>query len=183
MNTMTLRGSAEDSPRRLTTGVESIDREHTQLLDHESRLASICASGSETCHTCDVERRGQCNLRITEIYEAMLNLLIEHFYAEEKLMSCLPWPLAEAHKCEHAELSERLVSLTRPPAGSAILAKPSMLREIVRDWLSDHIVRWDVPLAKQITRRSPNRETGFHGQGQRSDLDAPEPKKPGRSYG
>lgn len=150
MKMMILKASGNASSLRLTTGVESIDREHAQLLAHESRLADICASGSEACHACDAERRRQCNQQVVEIYEAMLDLLIEHFHSEERLMACLPRVLAEAHKREHAELSERLEALARPSPGSVILAKPSGLCEIVRHWLSDHIVRWDMPLAAQI---------------------------------
>jgi len=153
MQMMILQVSADASSQHLTTGVESIDREHAQLIFHESLLASICCTGQEECFACALDRRTRCNRQLVDVYEELLDLLIDHFHSEERLMAHLPRELAEAHKKEHADLSERLASLVLVPHDRPIMTKPSALHEIVSHWLTDHITQWDIPLAKQVTGR------------------------------
>jgi hemerythrin-like metal-binding protein len=149
--------------RRLMTGIESIDREHAQLVFHEGLLAGICCTGQEDCFACEAERRTQCNRQLTTAYEELLGLLIDHFQSEERLMACLPRELAEAHKKEHADLSERLASLARAPRDLPVLTRPGVLHEIVSRWLTEHVTQWDIPLAERLTSRCWESTSGMSG--------------------
>ena len=150
MGTILFMAASIMSSPHLATGIKSIDREHAQLLAHENLLAGICHSGHEECHTCSPPQREACSRQVSETYEQLIDMIIEHFHSEEKLMICLSHEQANAHKCEHAEISERLKSLVLASQGSAILTKPSALQMIVRHWLTEHIVRWDIPLAEAL---------------------------------
>ena len=142
-------------PPEIRTGIELIDREHAKLLKLEDRLASGCAKKGQ-CDTCPADSQNKCHETTNEMFSELLEFMCEHFMHEEGLMIGVPREMAQAHKFEHAEISGRLAELISHNVGKAMLASPWELSRLVEDWLHDHIVRWDLPLARRLVGASNN---------------------------
>lgn len=132
----------------LSTGNSSIDQEHELLRLHEQALSRVCISGDEQCARCHSIQHANCDATLLRIYDELMGLVVDHFRSEERMMDWLPFEMAQAHKHEHAELSERLAGLIRRSGEGLLAIKPTELNAVVADWLNDHINRWDIPLAR-----------------------------------
>lgn len=137
-------------PPEIRTGIELIDREHAQLIQLEDRLAHCCSITRGQCDACPADSQNKCNETTNDIFSELLEFMCEHFMHEEGLMIGVPREMAQAHKFEHAEISGRLAELISHNVGRAIPASPLELSRLVEDWLHDHIVRWDLPLARRL---------------------------------
>lgn len=134
----------------LTTGNPSIDQEHELLRLHEQVLSQVCINGDEQCAGCHPDQHAECDATLLRIYDELMGLVVNHFRSEERLMDWLPFEVAQAHKHEHAELSERLAGLIRRSGDGPLAVKPTELNAVVTHWLNDHIKRWDIPLARSL---------------------------------
>lgn len=132
----------------LPTGNSSIDHEHEILCLHEQALSAVCISGGEQCARCNATQHANCDATVLRIYHELMGLVVDHFRSEERLMDCLSFEMAQAHKHEHAELSERLAGLIRRSSDGLLAVKPTELKAVVTHWLNDHIKRWDIPLSR-----------------------------------
>lgn len=132
----------------LQTGIAQIDMEHEKLLMMLDELGRYCERFKETCGNCDhcdLEQQKKCDPKITALLGKLYDVAFAHFTHEENQMGLLPPALAEAHKYQHAELSEKLVSLSAHAASRAVIAKPMDIQRFVRNYLQKHIEKCDIP--------------------------------------
>lgn len=137
----------------LKTGVGAIDDEHQALLALHQRLTECCSEVKVSCVSCSVNQRGQCAHELFAIYEELINLMSSHFSHEESLMAGCPADWVAGHKFEHAELAEKIVAVLHRKPSSRDFITPTELFDLIFEWLEDHIMRWDIPLADLLLGR------------------------------
>ncbi len=109
----------------LSVGIESIDRQHQQLVQILTKLETAAHSG---------ERRGVLTQGVTDL----VIYTQTHFKAEERLLEEQAYPGAPAHKAEHAAFMRSLAQFQRDlPGGRASLALD--LVQFLSEWLRTHI--------------------------------------------
>lgn len=123
----------------LNTGVRAIDEQHKRLVSLVNNLGSAIerGEGSEfmevVCHELDEYARF-------------------HFRDEEKLMEAVEYPLIQNQKKAHAEFRERLSVMIQDAHGQDLIT-PREFFVMLGEWLVQHIVFMDKPLAEYIRER------------------------------
>lgn len=130
-----------DWTHELTTGIDAIDQQHRQLFDAINRLLESCG-------------RGVASQRVLETLSFLGGYVYEHFDTEEKLMRDVQYPEYADHKRKHDEFRRTLFDLQREVeetgAGALTVVKVNAL---IIHWLSTHIARHDVEMARYVHER------------------------------
>lgn len=137
---------------QLLTGNGDTDAQHRLLLNAMSKLREICA---------DLARQAESGSDIDtgEVADALgdlLAFLVDHFYAEERLMkrACLDLyakELCERHREDHAAISDAVLRIVcnRESAEAALLIR--QLQAVLESWLKRHMEIHDVLLVDLLT--------------------------------
>ena len=124
----------------LRLGVETIDNEHQELL---AILNNVLEAKSKP----KTAREG------AELIDRLLEFSIAHFRHEEELMVRIGYPEFESHRRAHVKLREQARFLKKVLDGED---NPALVRlelaGFLSEWLADHLVQMDLPMAPHIAR-------------------------------
>jgi methyl-accepting chemotaxis protein len=122
------------NPERMTTGVESIDHQHQELIEMINRLHRAC-----------LERRGQEEL--SEMMQFLQEYVLRHFEHEEQLMDQHRCPSKAANIAAHRKFLKDFTAIAAEfNAGNTSTTVLLELRKLVGDWLTNHICKIDTKL-------------------------------------
>jgi hemerythrin-like metal-binding protein len=120
----------------LQLGYGDIDAQHRRLVELVNELDDAMRAG----HGRDV---------VGGVLDELIRYTVYHFAFEEKLMDQYAIATASAHKTEHKKLVADVNAFkARFDKGSA--AVTTELMTFLRSWLSDHILKTDKALAKEL---------------------------------
>lgn len=120
----------------LELGFGDIDVQHRKLVDLVNELDEAMRAG-----------RGQDVADM--VLDDLIHYTIHHFAFEEKLMDQYAIATAPAHKTEHKKLVAD-VNTFKARFDKASAAVTTELMTFLRSWLSDHILKTDKALAKEL---------------------------------
>jgi hemerythrin-like metal-binding protein len=119
----------------LEVGFGDIDVQHRKLVDLVNELD-------------DAMRAGRGQDVADAVLDDLVNYTIHHFAFEEQLMDEYQISSAAGHKAEHEQLVVEVNAFrARIQSGSAPL---SDLMALLQSWLTDHILKTDKALAKEL---------------------------------
>ena len=122
------------------TGVEQIDQQHRQLLDHfDQVLRALKVTGQDRL--------------FGNLLAFLADYVEHHFSSEEALMVEVCFPDLTRHRAIHDEMRARVRTLLEDYETSSDLATFELL-EFLTHWLIDHISVEDRRLAEYIRARS-----------------------------
>jgi hemerythrin len=125
-------------PLTMETGVESVDREHRELIEKINDLHRACLAGV-------------ARTELLKLLNFLGNYAKSHFSNEEGLMVHHHCPAAGANKEAHARFLQDfqavLESVKKDGATTTAVLK---LREMLGNWLKHHICRTDHQLKKCV---------------------------------
>ena len=108
----------------IKTGIEEIDRQHSQLLECLDQLADHMGGTFEFAASMTVITR-------------LLEYIRDHFIYEENLLAEWGYPQLEKHTIEHQKLTNAVIDLWREiEAGNEIADD---LPAMIRHWIRSHI--------------------------------------------
>lgn len=120
----------------LMVGYGDIDAQHKRLVELVNQLDDAMRAG----HGRDV---------VGGVLNELIRYTVHHFAFEEKLMDQFGIASAAAHKAEHKKLVADVSAFkTKFDAGSA--AVTTELMTFLRNWLSNHILKTDKALAREL---------------------------------
>jgi two-component system NtrC family sensor kinase len=125
---------------RFVTGIDSVDKQHRQLVDIINRVGDLLLQP---------DRRED---EIQGIFKELADYAHYHFSNEEQLMAELKVDKRHVgqHKRDHAGFVEQLLSMWR--SRPTMTAPAEILHGFLSAWLSFHILGEDQALARQIDR-------------------------------
>lgn len=132
---------------QLLTGNSEADCEHRLLLNAITRLRGV---------TSELEHQDAIDLQeFVDILGDFLAFLVDHFFAEEKLMKACGLTVKEKELCDrhmedHAAISDtvlRIVSTLDTPQTVPLVRQ---LHAVLQDWLEHHIQIHDAVLVRLI---------------------------------
>jgi hemerythrin-like metal-binding protein len=119
----------------LELGFGDIDVQHRRLVDLVNELDEAMRAG-----------RGQDVADM--VLDDLIHYTIHHFAFEEKLMDEYQISSSAAHKAEHKQLIDEVTTLKAKITPGAIPI--AELMALLRTWLTDHILKTDKALAKEL---------------------------------
>lgn len=124
----------------LLTGVDSIDREHKDLVALANDLdAALVAK--------------QSGERINAVLMKLYKYATIHFGNEERLMKSIDYPDYSLHRSEHVKFLDKLDELSyKVQANIAEVAQ--IILDFLTVWLQDHISKTDVRLGRYMAENS-----------------------------
>ena len=131
--------------KSIETGFFKIDEEHRIVAGAFVKLRQAVEKKAD---------RGE----LTELLDDLLRKLMDHFRGEEALMDTYAYPKANAHKSVHARQADQLEELRE-----WFLKRKNALTlpviDLFDDWMTDHIAKDDLELARFIRSRSTQPRT------------------------
>lgn len=125
----------------LSVGVDAIDEQHKSLIAKINDL--LLAMG-----------QGAGKSEIGETVKFLEGYVIEHFDAEEKLMTTYHYPAVDAHKTQHRAFIQDFKDLKREyQQFGATSYMVLQVKQRVCDWLVSHIGRTDKLLGAYLEPR------------------------------
>ncbi len=122
----------------LSTGIQTIDKEHKQLVKYINSLHKAMKQGSSTTES-------------GKILNELINYTSNHFQTEEKFFKRYDYPQYSAHKALHDKLVAEVLDFQKQfKSGNAVLSADLM--EFLKKWLVEHIQKTDmkyVPFFKE----------------------------------
>lgn len=119
----------------LNLGVPEIDRQHVELFDRLDRLL-------------EAARTGQTEEQVGKLLGYLGDYVVDHFGAEEALMTTRRYPGLAAHAAEHRRFVDEFQALLREYLeDGATLLLVVRVNAKVTAWLREHIYRTDKALA------------------------------------
>lgn len=141
----------------LATGHEEIDREHEVLLGLIKQLDQVCvlAARGAGCPECPTSQHQVCRSSLVIVLGKVLGFTVDHFAFEEKAMHALPVEALgsgylEAHIRDHERIAFDLHRMAVSIESPDIIRSGIELQAVVRTWLEEHIMNFDVPLARLL---------------------------------
>lgn len=111
------------------TGIETIDRQHREIIEHYNDLLCMVATRSDSAvHTAALDR----------IVEAAKY----HFWYEEKLLEESGYPDLASHRAEHARLLEQITAWAEQSRQGRLNLSSGTLK-LIRSWLLSHMAGSD----------------------------------------
>lgn len=149
-------------PAPLATGHPEIDREHAVLLELLKKLENVCvlpAKPSAACAGCTHAQRLACDFSLVDVLGSVLGFTVDHFAFEEKAMRWLPDSIERSAHCgahidDHERISRELRDLALSIDSPDIIRSGVELQVIIRQWIGEHIVNFDVPLVSLMNSGS-----------------------------
>lgn len=125
----------------LLTGVDDIDEQHRELFTRIGQLL-------------EASRNRRSREEVVRLLEFLGQYVIDHFAAEERLMTASGYPRSDGHRAEHAQFVKELEILRHELKSEG----PSNLFVIrvgnrVTEWLREHIYRTDRALGAWLGER------------------------------
>ncbi len=126
----------------LALGHAEIDAQHQELFRRADRLLDAMASG---------DRQG-----VAELFDFLGTYVVDHFAAEEKLMTDSAFPGYTVHKAAHERFVRDYQSLRKlhQECGAASAAVAIKARTWLTEWLANHIARTDQLLARHLAQQT-----------------------------
>jgi hemerythrin len=121
---------------RMSTGVETVDQQHRQLVTMINRLHTAC-------------QQGKGKQELAEMISFLGKYAQEHFSHEEGVMDQHQCPARGANKLAHARFLQdytELVAAFERSGGSGTTAMVLKLKDMVANWLVNHICSVDTGL-------------------------------------
>lgn len=118
------------------TGIDEIDHQHEEI--------SVILNQLHEARRVPAPRQKQ-----REIFDSLINAVVEHFKAEETLMRMRHYEEFDSHKQQHDELVSK-VSVMRKQFESG---RDSVLDdglEVMKDWLRDHLITSDRRMGRAL---------------------------------
>lgn len=115
----------------MTVGVPSLDRDHQTLISLIARIDAVYAGTSASVDA------------VEEILAALFDYTLYHFQREERLMEACAYPDLQAHKEEHALLTDEVAGLMQRFRRDPLSVTPGTLRVFLTEWLNHHIMLQD----------------------------------------
>lgn len=123
---------------RFELGVESVDRDHRELIELINALhAAMCAGAT---HDRIVAGLGRIHTQIAA-----------HFALEEKLMREANYPGFDDHKLDHDTLLEEIIEIRDSVAADGDYVQQELSLSLDR-WFSDHVHTFDAKLHGRLGR-------------------------------
>lgn len=117
---MTPRGWSDD----LSVGVEAVDAEHRELIEHLEGLRRAHAAGQGG---------------LVSALDALIDATHRHFENEEAAMARSSYPQLADHVRSHIELSSRVLQIRQRLAAGDVSTLGFELLGFLDGWLLDHI--------------------------------------------
>ncbi len=119
-----------------------IDEDHRHLIDIINRFDDAAADGLSTSEALEI-------LYALKFYAAT------HFQREEHLQSLVDFPDRDVHKKDHEKLLHSLVEIIEGVQSHPATAhddSKGKLSDLLRDWLTDHIIGADLRLRPYVDK-------------------------------
>ena len=129
------------------TGIEAIDAQHKNMIEHIQKL-------QESLH------EGRVHEETTELMGFLLHYVDEHFTMEEAYMEHIGYPQLGQHQELHRQLRFRVQGIADRLARADSSANID-LSLLLFEWLRDHILRDDSAYVEHARSR-PKRTTELH---------------------
>jgi hemerythrin len=124
----------------LAVGHAEIDAQHQELFRRADRLLEAMAAGE----------RGV----IEDLFEFLGTYVVDHFAAEERLMTDSQFPGYNVHKAAHERFVRDLDSLRKLHQSSGANAAVTIkARTWLGEWLKNHIAGTDQMLARHLLKK------------------------------
>ncbi len=125
----------------LAVGHEQIDSQHEELFRRAERLLEAMAAGDRAA--------------VDELFEFLGSYVVDHFTAEERLMTATQFPGYNVHKAAHERFIRDYQSLRKLHQDSGASAAVAIkARTWLGEWLEKHIGGIDVLLAKHLLAKT-----------------------------
>jgi hemerythrin-like metal-binding protein len=135
------------SPALLLSGDARLDEEHTRLFGLHERARAICGHAATDCARCDEPKRESCTASTVDLLTDAIKFMVDHFRHEEELIRRHSnREEAEVHMHAHADISRRMSQLVGDYEDGNTAMCLYRLSEILRAWLTQHVVDHDLPL-------------------------------------
>jgi hemerythrin len=122
------------------TGISMIDSRNKMLLDLLNDLYTLCRSGSTVIEA-----------SFSDAAHSLMELIIKHFTAEEKLMEKVSYPQMEEHIAEHRELArEFLLDVKTFEKDEQGVVAVHDLKLFLKGWFQNHVTQTDRRMSKYI---------------------------------
>lgn len=120
----------------LQIGYGDIDAQHQRLVELVNQLD-------------DAMRSGKGRDVVGHVLTELINYTVSHFAFEERLMDQYGLPSTAAHKAEHKKLVAD-VGAFKAKFDTGAASVTTELMSFLRNWLSNHILKTDKALAKEL---------------------------------
>jgi hemerythrin len=128
---------------KMTTGVESVDCQHRELIRHINNLHAACIAGT-------------AKEELITMVQFLGEYAQEHFAHEEGLMQEHRCPMRGQNKAAHAQFLKdygKLAELVQREGASTTLV--IQLKEMLGNWLKNHICKVDTSLRQTAAATHP----------------------------
>lgn len=144
---------------QLLTGNPELDSEHRLLLNAMARLREVCTELDR--QAADISAGNSADIGVEPVIDVLgdlLAFLVDHFYAEEKLMkkfglTLYDKQLCDRHKEDHAAISDAVLRIVSNLDQSQTVPLIRQLQSVLQDWLERHIEIHDVMLVRMLGQR------------------------------
>lgn len=138
---------------QLLTGNSETDSEHRLLLNAVSRLREVCAQLEH-----HAENTAVVSERVVDVLGDLLSFLVDHFFAEEKLMrkfglTVHDKELCDRHKEDHAAISDTVLRIVANLDTPQTVPLTRQLQSVLQDWVENHIKIHDAILVGMLKAR------------------------------
>ena len=116
---------------KFSVGVRELDQQHQQLIKLLNRL--ISTQGTINTHS----------ETVSDTLMAMTRYAQEHFKTEESLMEIYGFPGLERQKIQHRDFRKKTADFSTTTT-LGVEQKPEALLEYLADWLTHHILEYDM---------------------------------------
>lgn len=114
---------------KYSVNIKEIDNQHKRLVDMLNALH-------------EAMKAGKGNEVVGKTLTELIQYVGTHFAAEEKLMATHSYPEYNAHKAEHAKLTQKTAELQKSFQQGAPVLTVEVLN-FLKDWLQNHILGTD----------------------------------------
>ncbi len=121
-----------------TTGIESIDDQHSHLVDLVNKFE-------------EAGRRGKGSRVMSEILNDLVGYTQEHFAHEEKIMKECGFPGLKNHMALHRQFLQKIERFQYEFASAGRRATTDV-RELLGSWMHSHILQDDMAYAEHLER-------------------------------
>lgn len=117
----------------LSTGIESIDKQHKVLINMLNELN-------------DALLDGKADVILSKIVDGLSVYTVKHFAYEEELFAKYGYSEEQYHKREHADLIEQVGELKKKMDEGDFMINIEVMN-FLKDWLTHHILKTDMAFA------------------------------------